>query len=168
MTERQKAFVLGYVMGYKEELARTMVYEIGADAYMELMANSAFEEGRHDGGFDGEVMARDLVYEDDSAFRHNAYSYNYTESLKSAMKSEGHLNPCAGPGFTQPPAYPLYLDTEMTDLCEELKNALGEAIISTNFGGEIITRDALERLYDQVDDIEQRIIMEQVDDYYGR
>ena len=168
MTDRQKAFVLGYAMGYKEELAQTLMIEVGKGDYTNLMASNDYESGHQQGAFDGESMAYDLLYKDNSEFCSNAFGLDFNKSIREAMKGDGFLDPCAGPGFTQPPGYPLYLDTTATDLCEEIKNVLSEVLLSAKLGSGFVSTDVLEKIFDQIDGIEQRFVMEQVDDYYGR
>lgn len=168
MRDSQKSYILGYVMGFKEELVRTISYEVGVPTYAKLVDNSDFEAGQQNGRFDGGFAAKDVVYKDGDDFFAGTFGDDFKSGIWESMKGNGYVDPCAGPGYMQPPGFPLYLDTQLTDLCEEIKNVLSQAILSDRMRSGVVSTDILDSLYDQIDEIEQKIVMEQVDDYYGR
>ena len=163
MSDRQKAYILGYVTGYKEELVRSLLYEVGVPTFCKLQDSNDYEAGRLNGEFDGKNSIADIVYGDDEE---GIFRDDFRESIRKSVVNDEPIVP--GPGFTQPPGYPLYLDTQMTDLCEEIKNYLSQTMLSERNGSGMVSLDVLGSLYDQVDDIEQKVVMEQVDEYYGR
>ena len=166
MTDRQKAYVLGFVTGYKEELVRTLSYEIGVPSFCTLQDSNDYEAGRLNGEFEGKNAANEMVYEDEEAYFAGTFGDDFKQSIRESLVNDGPIVP--GPGYMQPPGFPLYLDTQLTDLCEELKNVLSHIILTSRMGSGVVSTDVLDNLYDQVDDIEQKVVMEQVDDYYGR
>jgi|GEM_PF-3637052 len=165
MTDRQKAYVLGFVTGYKEELARTLSYEIGAPTFCRLQESTSFEVGRLNGGFEGKNYANDIVYEGERDFCAGTYGDDFRQTIGESLINDGPVN-C--PEYLQPPGYSLYLDTQLTDLCEDLKTVLSQAMLSDRNGSGFVSKDTLNSLFDQVDEIERKVVMEQVDDYYGR
>lgn len=168
MTDRQKSYILGYVKGYEEKLVRTVSYEVGIPAFSKLMDSIDYEVGMQNGEFDGEKAGRGIVYEDRDDFSAGTYGEEFKESIIESLKNDGPVFPDFGAGFTQPPEYPLYLDTQVTDLCEDFKDVLSKTLLSAKMGSGFVSTDVLEDLYDQIDLIEQKLVMEQVDDYYGR
>lgn len=169
MTDREKAYILGYVMGYRDELVRTISYEVGVSAYSKLMDSIDYAAGMQNGQFDGKNAAKGIVYENRDDFFAGNYEEHFRESIRQSTINDGPVFAGFGSGYTQPPGYPLYLDTQVTDLCEELKKVLSEALLSARCSTGFVTfDDMIEDIYDQVDAIEQKLVMEQVDEYYGR